>query len=251
MRSEPNLHRRSSLDPGSLHHLSDPYSCDFYHHDPPHSLSHSLSKIPFHSSSPTEGGVVMPHHHHHHHHSPHGSNSQLSRHGSNPQLNSTHGSNSQLSSTHGSNSKLSHHGSNSSLNDDMGDGFNSGGFPSFPTPEDIIKQTDRSKSLGNIFSCVQTQPLAQYYQQQESPQVSVGGPGAPPTGSQVGSSPLQNSQLQKKRKNLSLFGSGLGRSGLKKPRYSFVMWPPPLWTPPLIMWPPPLWTPPPFLWPPP
>ena len=163
----------------------------------------------------------------------HGSNSQLSHHGSNPQLNhhgsnpqlNHHGSNSQLGhrgsnshlSHHGSNSHMSHHGSDSSLNGDGSGGLN---FPNFPTPEDIIKQTDRSKSLGNIFSCVQTQPLGQCYRQdQPSDQMGVGGHGGlnvvpssvPPCQGPNG----KGSAVQNRRKN---FGAGLGRSGIKKPR---------------------------------
>lgn len=281
MRSEPNLHRRSSLDPVSLHHLSNPFCNDFFPQGD-HTLSHSLGKLPFHSTSSTEGSTGLSHLHS----SPHGSNTQLSRHNSNARLeasmhnsnsklNSTHSSNSQLShhgsnshlshhgsnpqlnhhgsssqlSHHGSNSQLSHHGSNpqlvhhgsnphlshhgsnshlslhssdSSLNGDGGGSGRLGGFPSFPTPEDIIKQTDRSKSLGNIFSCVQTQPLGQCYQREQPTHMgSQGGLNVlPPSGDQgpngKGTSAMPGKQ--NKRKTLSSFGSGLGKSGIKKPR---------------------------------
>ncbi len=188
--------------------------------------------------------------------SPHGSTSKLSRHGSNPQLCSTpHGSNSQLcgtphdsnsqlggtphgsNSNHGSNSKLSHHGSNSSLlsGDGGGGGMRgpSAAFPSYPTPDDIIKETDRSKSLGNIFSCIQTQPLQRhhlYQDPQTQPQGGTGGQGlnplpagtpppppVPPTVLVGGAGTMQNSQTQKRRMNFSL-GGGLGRNSMKRPR---------------------------------
>ena len=238
MRSEPNLHRRCSLDPITLQRLSDPF--DFFH-ELPHSHSQSLTKVSFNSnSSPADGAALQRLHSPHGSNSQlsttHGSNSQLSMHGSNSQL-STHGSNSQLS-THGSNSQLSmhgsspqlsHHGSNSSLS---GESYGISGFPSYPTPEDIIKQTDRSKSLGNIFSCVQTQPLSQYYHRQQEQQHSHGGV-VTEAGGQISSaltpslqavggrgracSTLQNTQPQKRRKSFG-YGAGLVRSGIKKPR---------------------------------
>lgn len=243
MRSEPNLHRRSSLDPATLHHLSGPFSSssgsgDFFP-DLPH-LSHSLGNLPpssYHlpSSPPGLGGdgVGGMHHQLHTTSSPHGSNSQLSRHGSNPQLCSTpHGSNSHLS-THGSNSKLSHHGSNSSLlsGDGGGGGVglrgHSSAYPSYPTPDDIIKETDRSKSVGNLVSYIQTQPLQKHHHHQEPqqpgsqilspPNFSPAAPTPPtPLGKGVGGpGTMQNSQPQKRpRKNFSL-GAALGR---KKPR---------------------------------
>ena len=244
MRSEPNLHRRSSLDPATLHHLSDPFSNDLFH-DLPHSLSHSLGKINSSSYFPLSpgaegggaggGGGGAMHHQLHTSSSPHGSNSQL--------CGTPHGSNSQLSN-HGSNSKLNHHSSNSSLlsGDGGGGGMRgpSAAFPSYPTPDDIIKETDRSKSLGNIFSCIQTQPLQRhhlYQDPQAQPQGDTGGqvlnspalpPAAPPPppppvpsammgGKVGGAGAMQSSQTQKRRKNFSL-GGGLGRNSIKRPR---------------------------------
>lgn len=238
MRSEPNLHRRCSLDPITLQRLSDPF--DFIS-DLPHSHSNSLGKIPFHTnSSPTDRGGTTSHSLTYLHSSPHGSNSQLSMHGSNTQLNTQHGSNSQLSthgsnsqlSTHGSNPQLSNHGSNSSLSGDTL--AHSGGFP---TPEDIIKQTDRSKSVGNLFSCIQTQPLGyQQRQQEQASHVSGGGGGGgggvrqipkslpplplsshpaglPGGGLSVSASTLQNSQTRKRQKNFAY-----AKGAIKKPR---------------------------------
>ena len=74
MRSEPNIHRRCSLDPLTLKKLTAP----FEFHSPSHGQSQSLGRLPLHSNSPSAS---------HLHSSPHGSNSHLSNHGSNSSLN--------------------------------------------------------------------------------------------------------------------------------------------------------------------
>ena len=75
MRSEPNIHRRCSLDPLTLKKLTGPFEI---HQSSSHGQSQSLSRLPLHSNSPNPS---------HLHTSPHGSNSHLSNHGSNSSLN--------------------------------------------------------------------------------------------------------------------------------------------------------------------
>lgn len=77
MRSEPNIHRRSSLDPLTLKKLMGPL--DFHQVSSGGGQSQSLGRLPLHANSP--GGPA------HLHSSPHGSNSHLSNHGSNSSLN--------------------------------------------------------------------------------------------------------------------------------------------------------------------
>ncbi len=166
IRSEPNISRRCSLDPVTLKRLSEPFS---FSQDLPSMQSHSLGRIPFHSNTngsnampttPSNMGCVdnrgfqqqQPHPLQSSSCSPHGSNSHLSMHGSNPHLNSLHGSNSSLCGGMGG--------------DDMNlppIGSDSSGY--YPTPEDIIKQTDRSQSMGNIYGSVQNQVVNQYHHQ--------------------------------------------------------------------------------------
>lgn len=82
-----------------------------------------------------------------------------------------YGSNPQLSSQHSSNSSLCGTGGGEGLSHTPGGGVG-GGF--YPTPEDIIKHTDRSQSLGNIYSSIQTQPLGQYHQHQQQQSLAAG-----------------------------------------------------------------------------
>ena len=76
MRSEPNIHRRCSLDPSTLKKLMGPFE---FHQGSGHSQTQSLGRLPLHPSSPSTTS--------HLHSSPHGSNSHLSNHGSNSSLN--------------------------------------------------------------------------------------------------------------------------------------------------------------------
>lgn len=76
MRSEPNIHRRCSLDPSNLKKLMGPFE---FHQGSGHSQTQSLGRLPLHPSSPSTTS--------HLHSSPHGSNSHLSNHGSNSSLN--------------------------------------------------------------------------------------------------------------------------------------------------------------------
>ena len=75
MRSEPNIHRRCSLDPLTLKKLTAPFE---FHPTASIGQSQSLGRLPLHSNSPSAS---------HLHSSPHGSNSHLSTHGSNSSLN--------------------------------------------------------------------------------------------------------------------------------------------------------------------
>ena len=77
MRSEPNIHRRCSLDPLTLKKLTAPFE---FHHTPSIGQSQSLGRLPLHSNSPSASHSLL-------HSSPHGSNSHLSTHGSNSSLN--------------------------------------------------------------------------------------------------------------------------------------------------------------------
>jgi len=181
IRSEPNISRRCSLDPITLKRLSEPFG---FSQDMSPMQSHSLGRLPFHSNSSSNSSAAVPTtpsnmggadgrgfqqqqpHPLQSSCSPHGSNSHLNMHGgSNPQLNSLHGSNSSIAGGAG--------GGIGGIGgviggDDMnlplggsGDGSRGGG-EFYPTPEDIIKQTDRSQSLGNIYSSVHNQLNNQY-----------------------------------------------------------------------------------------
>ena len=178
IRSEPNISRRCSLDPVTLKRLSEPFG---FSQDLPGMQSHSLSRLPFHCNSSGNSSAAVPTtpsnvggaegrgfqqqmqpHPLQSSCSPHGSNSHLSMHGgSNPQLNSLHGSNSSIGGAGGGIGGVM---GGDDMNLPLGGGSdgNRGSGEFYPTPEDIIKQTDRSQSLGNIYSSVHNQLGNQY-----------------------------------------------------------------------------------------
>ena len=207
MRSEPNIHRRCSLDPLTLKKLMGPF--EMHQTSSNQSQSQSLGRLPLHSTSSNPSHLRT---------SPHGSNSHLSTHGSNSSLND------QIFPTFTPpEDPMEQQGRSKSL----GNIFSSlGSAQQLSVP--LHQQAPPSQTQHT-----QNSPPVQLHQQQVAPQqqgvpAQIGGPPSTSSGSVAassgGSSGVAGNATSNAVKRRGSYGfNSLARGAIKRPRYVHCM----------------------------